>query len=54
MHMLSHSDDSLICRTVPHSASALAHARPTMSRIPLVRFIDSRVTYILSVSELHH
>ena len=36
MLMQSHSDDSLVYRTVPLSARALAHARPTMSCIPLV------------------
>ena len=38
MLMLSHSDASQVhvYRTVPLSARALAHARPTMSCIPLV------------------
>jgi len=33
----SHSDDSPVHATAPHSTHALAQARPTMSYIPLVR-----------------
>ena len=42
MLMQSHSDDSLVYRTVPH-ACALAHARPTMLHIPLVEFVVAHI-----------